>query len=146
MSKFIKSLGRFKFKSPISIKHYVEQQEFNTTRVLFSDFLDRNLLKHHSFIINVIENQSGSWYDLEIIFDNGMIFSDTGLEFYTFGLNIEGSKCELSHSNFKFIEAVKDIEKPKPVLNSKDLVINKTITNKAEAKAVINELLEYLES
>lgn len=145
MSKFIKSLGRFKFKSPISIKHYVEQQEFNTTRVLFSDFLDKYLLKHHSFTINLIETNP-AWYDLEIVFDNGMVFSDAGLDFYTFGLNIEGSKCELRHSNFKFIEAVKDIEKPEQVLNSKELVINKTITNKAEAKAVINELLEYLES
>lgn len=142
MSKFIKSLGRFKFKSKCHIEEYVEDQSYNTVRDKFRAFLYKHGLTNSSFTINVTEDQSTFWYDLEIVFDNGMIFTDSGLDYYAFNIDINGD-CILKPSNLEFIKAANEDEDE---VDETQFVINKTISNKSEAKALINELLEYLEA
>ncbi|QQV89451.1 hypothetical protein SJ_33 [Proteus phage SJ_PmiM] len=146
MSKFIKSLGRFKFKSPAHIKDYLDDEPYNTSRREFAKFLYKHNLERQVFNINVTEDQSTFWYDLEIVFANGLVFTDEGQEFYIFKVNVNDDNGILKTYNLEFIAVIEDTDQSRSGLNSKEFVINKTISNKSEAKALINELLEYLES
>lgn len=139
MSKFIKHLGRFKFISRHHIEGYVEDESYNTVKAKFKNFLYEHGLTNSSFAINVVEDQHNFWYDLEMVFDNGMIFTDSGLDYYAFTVDINDD-CVLKPSNLEFIKEVKKGEDSKT-----KFVINKTITSKSEAKDLINELLDYLE-
>ncbi|AUM58618.1 hypothetical protein KNT81_gp153 [Proteus phage phiP4-3] len=136
MSKLIKDLGTFKFKSEKSIKDYVGAETFNISRLKFAEFLVSNNLRDSAFNIRIVESKDYYLNDIEVVFENGMVFTDADLDYYIF--NLENNATRLNPVMLTYIC-------PAELNLSHGIVVDSPIITKADAKALIIKLLDFIE-